>query len=136
MPASFIDSNILLYIALDDERKRAAAEGVLADGGVVNVQVLNEVANVLRRKRTRSWDEVVDFLGELRELLDVRPVTLREHRIGLSMIERYRFATFDSMIVAAALVAECDTLWSEDMQDGLVVDRRLTIRNPFKSGVN
>lgn len=136
MPGSFIDSNVILYSAFKDEAKAARAESLAASGAVINVQVLNEVANVLRRKRTRSWQEVIDFLATLRAALDVRPLSIDVHAKGLSIIARYGFATYDAMIVAAAIVAECDTLWSEDMQNGLVVEGALTIRNPFASGVD
>jgi predicted nucleic acid-binding protein len=47
------------------------------------------------------------------------------------VIERYKLATYDAMLIASALVAECDVFWSEDMHDGLVIDGTLTIRNPF-----
>ena len=132
MPGSFFDSNVLLYSAGEDEQKAARAEALMAAGGVINVQVLNEVANVLRRKRTRGWTEVVDYLGRLRVALDVKAFTLRDHLTGLAVIERYKLATYDAMLVASALLAECDIFWSEDMHDGLVIEGVLTIRNPFR----
>jgi predicted nucleic acid-binding protein len=132
MPGNFIDSNVLLYSAWIDEEKAQRADAVIAEGGVISVQVLTEVLNVARRKRTRAWTEVCGFLYGLRQLLDVRPLTVQDHDLSLSLIERYQFATFDGMIVASALRAGCTTLWSEDMHHGLVVERQLTIRNPFR----
>lgn len=132
MPGSFFDSNVLLYSAAEDEKKAARAEALMESGGVISVQVLNEVANVMRRKRTRTWTEVVGYLNALRVAFDVKSFTLREHLTGLAVIERYKLATYDAMLVASALLAECDTLWSEDMHDGLVIERQLTIRNPFR----
>jgi predicted nucleic acid-binding protein len=132
MPGSFFDSNVLLYSAAEDEEKAARAEALMETGGVISVQVLNEVANVMRRKRTRTWTEVVGYLDALRIAFDVKSFTLREHLTGLAVIERYKLATYDAMLVASALVAECDTLWSEDIHDGLVIERQLTIRNPFR----
>lgn len=131
MPGNFIDSNVLLYSATEVGNKAERAEDLLADGGIISVQVLNEVANVLRRKRTRTWPEVVDYLGTLRSALDVRPLTVEEHALGLAVAGRYQLATYDAMIVASALRAGCTILWSEDMHHGLVVERQLTIRNPF-----
>jgi predicted nucleic acid-binding protein len=131
MPGSFFDSNVLLYSAAEDEAKAARTEALMEAGGVISVQVLNEVANVMRRKRTRSWTEVVAYLEALRVALDVKSFTLREHLAGLVVIERYKLATYDGMLVASALLAECDVLWSEDMHDGLVIEGILTIRNPF-----
>ena len=132
MRDSFFDSNVLLYSATEDEEKAARVEALMEVGGVISVQVLNEVANVLRRKRTRTWTEVVDYLGRLRVALDVKAFTLREHLTGLAVIERYKLATYDAMLVASALLAECDVFWSEDMHDGLVIEGTLTIRNPFR----
>ena len=131
MSGSFFDNNTILYIALSDTEKAPRIERLLEGGGTISVQVLNECANVLRRKRTRSWDEVHSLLSELQEGLDVVPLTLHIHQSGLRLAERYGFAIYDSFIVAAALAADCDTLWSEDMQDGQVIEGRLTIRNPF-----
>jgi predicted nucleic acid-binding protein len=132
MPGNFFDSNVLLYSATEDELKAARAEALMELGGVISVQVLNEIANVLRRKQT-GWMEMVDYLGRLRIALDVKAFTLREHVTGLAVMERYKLATYDAMLVASALLAGCDVFWSEDMHDGLVVEGALTIRNPFRS---
>jgi predicted nucleic acid-binding protein len=50
------------------------------------------------------------------------------------LAERYNISIYDAMIAASALHANCDTLWSEDMQDGMVLDDRIPIVNPFRSG--
>ncbi|SMD04113.1 PIN domain-containing protein [Rhizobium sp. RU36D] len=67
----------------------------------------------------------------IRALLDVVPVTVATHETGLAVAERYGLSTYDAMIVASAIIAGCETLLSEDMQDGLVIDGRLRIINPF-----
>jgi predicted nucleic acid-binding protein len=131
MPGSFFDSNVILYLASSDGAKVSRVEELLAEPGSISVQVLNECANVLRRKHDMPWPALRAFLLELREGLDVLPVTIDIHEAGLRLAERYRLAIYDAMIVAAALSAECDTLWSEDMQDGLIVEKRLRIVNPF-----
>jgi predicted nucleic acid-binding protein len=133
MPGSFFDSNIILYLASSDGAKASRVEELLAERGSISVQVLNECANVLRRKHNMPWPALRAFLFELREGLDVLPVMIDIHEAGLRFAERYGFALYDAMIVAAALSAECDTLWSEDMQDGLVVEKRLRIVNPFRN---
>lgn len=131
MGGRFVDTNVLLYLASGDHRKADRAEAVLAQGGTISVQVLNEIANVLRRKMRMSWPETYVFLGTIRALLQVEPVTQATHETGLRVSERYGLSIYDAMIVSAALTAGCDTLLSEDMQDGLVVDDRLRIVNPF-----
>jgi predicted nucleic acid-binding protein len=133
MPASFFDTDVLAYLMLDDDAKADAAERLVASGGTISVQVLNEIANVARRKRQRSWAEVRSLLQTLQDMLTVEPLTLGSHVLGLGLADRYRLSVYDGMIVASALLSDCDTLWSEDMQDGMVIERQLVIRNPFRA---
>jgi predicted nucleic acid-binding protein len=132
MPGSFFDTNVVLYLASGDRAKADRAESLIATGGIVSVQVLNEVANVARRKMRLSWDETLAFLSTVRALLPVEKLTIETHETGLVLAERYGFSIYDSMIAAAALLAGCDTLWSEDMQDGMLIDARLRIANLFR----
>ncbi len=133
MPGSFFDTNVLVYIASSDTAKADRAEAAIAAGGAMSVQVLNELANVARRKMRMSWAETNAFLDTLRSLLTVHPLTLEVHETGLTLAERFGLSTYDAMIAASALHAGCDTLWSEDMQHGLVLGERLRIANPFRS---
>jgi predicted nucleic acid-binding protein len=132
MPGSFFDTNVLVYIASGDPVKADRAEAIIADGGVISVQVLNELANVARRKMRMTWPDVHALLSTLRGLLTVEPVTIETHETGLALAERYNLSTYDAMIAAAALLADCHTLWSEDMQDGMVIGERLRIVDPFR----
>ena len=132
MAGRFFDTNVALYLASSDPQKADRAEAVIATGGTISVQVLNEIANVLRRKMQMSWPDTYLFLDMIRALLTVEPVTVATHEMGLAVSERYGISIYDAMIVAAALLAGCDTLLSEDMQDGLVIDDVLRIVNPFR----
>ena len=134
MPGSFIDSNILLTLASNDPAKADKAEQIISAGGAISVQVLNEIANVARRKMQMSWSETHAFLDILHQLLTVHPLTVETHQTGLALAERYQLSTHDSMIAAAALTAGCETLFSEDMQHGLRLNDRLRITNPFRAG--
>ncbi len=80
-----------------------------------------------------SWAEAHAFLSMIRGLLPVQPITIEIHETGLALAERYGLSTYDAMIAASAMQADCDTLWSEDMQDGMVLDDRLRIVNPFRT---
>ena len=134
MPGSFIDTNVLVYVASGDPVKAEQAEKVIADGGRISVQVLNELANVARRKMRMSWSETHALLSMIRALLPVQPITVEIHETGLELAERYGLSIYDAMIAASALHAECDTLWSEDVHDGIVIQDRLRIANPFRPG--
>lgn len=129
-PAEFADTNVILYL-LDGGAKADRAEAILRTGPRISVQVLNEALVNCRRKAGMTWAEADAFLGGVRALCPVEDVTLRTHEVGRALAERYGFALWDAMIVAAALIAGCGVLWSEDMADGLVVEGRLKVVNPF-----
>ena len=129
---AFIDSNVILYLLSKDTKKADAAEAVLRTGGVISVQVLNEIANVAVRKIGMSWAETIQFLALVRSLCAVESLTAETHDRGRDVAERYGLSVYDSMIVAATLLAGCTVLYSEDMQHGLVVDKQMRVANPFK----
>ena len=131
MAFPFVDTNVLVYLISSDANKAARAEQVLAGRVTLSVQVLNELANVARRKAHMAWPVLVQVLADIRQFADVRPLTLATHETALTLAARYQLAWYDALIAAAALEAGCDTLLSEDFQHGLVLEKRLTIRNPF-----
>jgi len=128
-----LDTNILVYLASGDVTKADRAEAVIRDGGAISVQVLNEFTHVARRKMRLSWSETQSFLALIRSLLTVRPISVGIHESGLALAERHGVSIWDAMVVASALDADCDVLWSEDMQDEMVIGNRLRIVNPFRA---
>jgi predicted nucleic acid-binding protein len=128
----FFDTNVLLYLLSGNEEMANRAEAELSEGGKVSVQVLNEFASVATRKLRMAMPEVREILAAIRSLCSVIPLDEQTHDLGISLAERYQFAVYDSMIVAAALIGGCKVILSEDMQDGQIIDRRLRIRNPFR----
>lgn len=130
MSAEFADTNVVLYL-LDDGPKAERAEAILGQGPRISVQVLNETLVNCRRKAGFNWEDTATFLAGVRALCRVEDLTLQTHDVGRALAERYGFSVYDAMIVASALVAGCSTLWSEDMQDGLLVENQLRIVNPF-----
>lgn len=131
MSADFFDTNILVYAASEISVKAARAEELLRAGGVISVQVLNELALVGRRKMKLTWAETRELVEPYALLLTVVPVTQAVHERGMTLGERYGFAVYDAMLVAAALEAGCERFWSEDMHDGLVIEDRMRVVNPF-----
>ena len=126
----FFDTNVLLYLLSDDDRADAAA-ALVATGGVISVQVLNEFAAVATRKLRMSVAEVSAFLADLRRLLKVVPMTVSMHERALNIARRYKFGIYDSLIVGAAMEAGCTILYSEDLQHRQHIAGRLTVLNPF-----
>ncbi|MEE4376329.1 MAG: PIN domain-containing protein [Candidatus Competibacteraceae bacterium] len=127
----FFDTNILLYLLSSDAAKADRAEQLMATGGVISVQVLNEFATVASRKLGMSWREIREVLDTVRAICRVMPLTLETHDRGMALSERYGFALYDAMILAAALLANCMILYTEDLQDGQRIDNQLTVNNPF-----
>jgi predicted nucleic acid-binding protein len=132
MPGNFLDTNILLSLTSSNSERADRAQEIVDKGGTISIQVLNEIANVARRKMRMSWSEVGVFLETVRSLLTVAPLSLATHEAGVALAQRYGFSIYDAMIVASATLAECDILWSEDMQHGMIVDEQLRIVNPFQ----
>ena len=130
-PKTFIDTNILIYLLSSDDEKADQAELILRAGGIISVQVLNEIANTALRKLTMSWVEINEFLSLIREMCSVQPLNIETYDKGRFIAERYGFSVYDAMIVATALLAGCDTLYSEDMQSGQRIEKQLRICNPF-----
>jgi predicted nucleic acid-binding protein len=128
---TFFDTNVLLYLLSADSIKADRAENIIARGGIISVQVLNEFASVASRKHRLTYPEIREVLDTLRAVCKVEPLTVDTHERGLAIAERYGFSLYDSLIVAAALKAGCTSLYSEDLQDGQIVEDGLTIRNPF-----
>jgi predicted nucleic acid-binding protein len=125
----FFDTNVLLYL-LSADTKAEKAETLLAAGGVVSVQVLNEFASVASRKSKMTWPAIRETLATIRAVCEVIPLTAEIHEGGLAIAEKYGFSFYDCLILAAAVEAKCRTVYSEDMQNGQVV-QGVTIRNPF-----
>jgi predicted nucleic acid-binding protein len=132
MAREFLDSNVLVYAFTADPRA-VAAQALLERGCVISVQGLNEFANVARRKLGMSWVELGDALAAIKIVCPtILPIGIDTHTDALRIAERHGYAIFDALIIASALQAGSDTLWSEDMQDGMIVDGRLRIANPFR----
>ncbi len=132
MAAAFLDSNVLVYAFTTDDRAVVAQE-LLQTRPLISVQGLNEFANVARRKLGMDWKEVGDAIAALRVLCPtILVLDVETHEAALKIAERYGYSVFDALVVASALQGRSDTLWSEDMQDGMVIDGRLRITNPFR----
>ena len=105
--------------------------GLVASGAVISVQVLNEFAAVARRKFGKTWAEIDETLQIVRSLVsEIEPLTVASHDAALAISARLDYGIYDAMIIASALHAGCDVLYSEDMQAGQVVDG-IRITNPF-----
>jgi predicted nucleic acid-binding protein len=128
---SFFDTSTLLYLLSNDAQKADRVEGLLSARGVISVQVLNEFAAVAVRKLKMPFHEIREILDTIKAVCRVDAVTLDTHERGLAVFERYGFSLYDSILVAAALIAGSRILYSEDLQHGQLIDSQLRVTNPF-----
>jgi predicted nucleic acid-binding protein len=128
----FYDTNVLLYLVSGDSVKADRAEELVAAGGHISVQVLNEFAAVATRKYGMSWNDVSEVLATIREVCPVAPLSIETHDRARAIATRYGYRFYDATIMASALIADCTLLYSEDMQSGQRIDKQLTVKNPFK----
>ena len=136
---AFIDTNVLIYW-VDDSTRADVVEQLLAQQAVISVQVLNEFANVLRKKRAMPLPDVEALCTTLIDTCDVLDLSVRTHQTALALMARYQLSVYDANIVAAAALSDCAVLYTEDMQDGLNLKlpgsagtNSLVIRNPFRA---
>lgn len=127
----FFDTNIPLYLLSEDKLKADRAEEILGWGGVISVQVLNEFASVAKRKLKMSYPEIREILSVIRAVCEIKPLTIEIHEQGLTIAEQFGFSLYDSLIISAALQADCTIVYSEDMQHGQNINGQLLILNPF-----
>ena len=130
MDKPFIDSNVVLYLFSSDTLKADRAESLLQSGGLISVQVLNEVASVCLRKLKMTWEDVDAVLETLKTTCEVLPVTLATHEKAVGLVERFQISFYDANIVATAILCGADTLFSEDLQNGMSMES-VTVVNPF-----
>jgi predicted nucleic acid-binding protein len=130
----FIDTNILVYgFSSDEPNKSSIAKTLSGQPGLfISTQVLLEISNVLRRTAGLTWPQITSVVEGLCNDFQVYTNTSETIIFAHTFSLRYGFSLFDSLIIAAALAADCTTLYSEDLQHGQVIEGRLTVLNPFK----
>jgi predicted nucleic acid-binding protein len=127
----FLDSNVILYLLSGDAAKADRAQALLEAGGVISVQVLNEVTSICLRKLKMPWPEVDALLLAVKAACEVMPLTVASHEKAVEMAKRFQLSFYDANIVASALLSGAPVLLSEDMHSGMRIDG-LFIQNPFK----
>jgi len=131
VPRIFLDTNVLIYALDRDPARGDRAEALLAQRPFTSVQALNEVVNVLRRRRLLPWDAVADVAAQMASLCEVVDQTLEVHRQALALMSRHSLSWWDALMLAAALSTPAETFFSEDLQNGLLIQGQLRISNPF-----
>jgi predicted nucleic acid-binding protein len=129
----FLDTNVLIYAVAKNDPRASKAEALLAGGSIISIQSLNEFVSVARRKLGMPWKQINEFVDLICVLCpNPVPISLDTHKGAVAIAQKYGYSVYDALIVSAALESSCETLYSEDLQDGQIINRQLTIRNPFQ----
>ena len=128
----FFDTNTLLYLLSSDSKKADWVSSNLQQSNVISVQVLNEFTSASLRKIKISHAELDEFLDLFTSIFSVIKLDMETFNTGLMISRQYGYHHYDSMIIAAALEAGCERLYSEDMQHRQIINKKLQIVNPFK----
>ena len=127
-----LDTNVLIYLHDgSNPDRRAIAKNLLADNPRIPSQVVSEYLNTTRRLLSLSKEELLIQASGLFSGCIILPSLPDNLLFSSSLVKKYQFQLFDAVIVAAAIEGHCNILYSEDMHHGLVVDKCLTITNPF-----
>jgi predicted nucleic acid-binding protein len=127
----FIDTNVVIYSLGQSSTKAHLAVPLFIGSPSISTQVLSEAANVASKRLGLSVTEIRKLITSLEAMCRVEIISSTTIHLALDIRERYGFSWYDSLIVATALCAGCETLYSEDMQSGQEIDGQLRIINPF-----
>jgi predicted nucleic acid-binding protein len=131
---AFIDTNVFIYIQRTDKPEKTKISEKTIDffDCAVSTQVLNEVCNILTKKYPSPKEKIEYVLHSIQESCTIITVTNDYPGKALDFHFKYSISYFDALMAAAALEANCKYLISEDMQDGLIIDKKLQIVNIYE----
>ncbi|NJM05807.1 PIN domain-containing protein [Candidatus Gracilibacteria bacterium] len=134
--AAFIDTNVWLYafiIGQDPVKRQQAVELIRTTETIfISTQVINEVCTNLLRKENKSEQELRDVIDDFYELYTVLEIDRAQLLHASFLREKYALSYWDGVIIASAVRSTAPIVYSEDMHDGLVVEQRVRIVNPFR----
>ena len=137
MPAKiFVDTNIWLYSLIqtseEDTRHQIAAAFLdSVERPVISTQVIREATYNLIKKARMPEDSIRALITSWYQDCVVHESSEAQFLHASRLRDLYSLSYWDSLIIAAALDANCATLYSEDMQHGQIIDGKMTILNPF-----
>lgn len=128
----FFDSNVVLYLVGEDKAKKERAVSLLSLESIISTQVVNENVNVCLKKFKFTKEKTFSHANFLINRLNLVLIDEKTIITSFDIYSKYSLSYWDSLIVASALNSSCEILYSEDMQDNLIIEGTLTIKNPFK----
>ncbi len=131
MTAVFADTNIVVYAYANDPLKSSVAEAIVSAIPVLSTQIINEFLNVARVKMNLDLPTRHKVAQNLLHGCTVVSLDVQVVAQAMALEAKYQVSYWDALVISAALAAGCDTLYSEDMQNGQIFENCLTVRNPF-----
>ena len=129
----FIDTNILLYAYSTEKNKQEIAQSIINTNNNIYIskQVINETINILIKKFKLNIKDIINVVKELEKEFIILDFDIQTQLNALKLKQNYNLQFYDALIVSTALKNSCTILYSEDMQDKLVIEKNLKIINPF-----
>lgn len=128
----FIDSNVILYLFSNIKLKKQLAKKIVKENPMISVQVLSEVSNVLYEKFKTDPASIITIINRLSDICRIKNISLKTITSALEIVQKYKYSYYDSLIISSAVENQCAVLYSEDMSDGQIIEKKLKIVNPFK----
>ena len=129
----FIDTNILLYAYSTEKNKQEIAQNIINTNNNIYIskQVINETINILIKKFKLNIKDIINVVKELEKEFIILDFDIQTQLNALKLKQNYNLQFYDALIVSTALKNSCTILYSEDMQDKLLIEKKLKIINPF-----
>ena len=130
----FLDTNILIYVysVTESEKQKVAADLSGNTGSYISLQVIQELSNILNKKFHLNWAQILLAIDEIVENYSVITNNIPIVKSACELANKYQFSFYDSLIISAALEANCNILYTEDLQHNQLIENKLRIINPFK----
>jgi len=131
---AFLDTNILIYgYSVTEAEKQKVAESISETGkSFISTQVIQEFSNIMYKKFKLDWHEIILAISEISDSYKVFTNQAETIKGACRIADKYKYSFYDSLIISAALEADCKILYTEDLQNNQLIETKLRIINPFK----
>jgi len=128
----FLDSNVCIYaFDIDTGKKAKALDLIIGNKATISTQVLMETANVATKKLKFKQEKIQSSVTYITMFCELHIIEFSTIQLAFKINQKYHYSLYDALIIASALESNCTVLYSEDMQHRHVIEKRLTIVNPF-----
>jgi len=133
----FLDTNVFVYTQSKDEavKRNIALKTLEKYDCCTSTQVFNEVSNVMIKKLKMSIADVKQIITAINNRCEVSIIDFETIQKALDLKDLYGYSYYDSLIIATAVLSDCDCIFSEDLHDGQIIDNKIEIVNIFKRNI-